>query len=236
MTAGGVVTEEEKTGTDQRDGLGLFAARVGNEINNPLAAVLAAQQYLRARIDADPTLAADARIRRFFEMMETELGEATRIVSDLLEFGAPRRLSRSTFLLHTVVRDAAARVPRAPTVKLEDHIDEALPPVHLDAHGVQVAVGQLVRNAAQAVANGGTITLNARIDGGVVEIEIVDDGPGMAPDTVARALDPLFSAKAKGLGLGLPIADAVARAHGGALECKSTLGAGTTVVMRLPLA
>ncbi|HTJ80591.1 MAG TPA: HAMP domain-containing sensor histidine kinase [Polyangiaceae bacterium] len=223
--------------SDERDELNLFATKVGNEINNPLTAVLAAEQYLRARIDADPKLAADERVQRFFGIIETELREATRIVGDLLDFGARRPIARSSFLLRSAVDEAASRVRWPSTITFDNRVAEQMRPVYLDKDNVVLGLAHLLRNAVQAARpSGGRVHVDAEIASDVVTIEVKDDGTGMTAELMSRSLEPLFSSRAKGLGLGLPIADAIARAHGGSLSCDSAPGMGSTFVMRLPLA
>jgi len=100
---------------------------------------------------------------------------------------------------------------------------------------VQVVVN-LVTNAAQAIADGGHVTLSLAVEDGVARLTVADDGPGMAPEVAARALEPFFTTRpAQGIGLGLPIAAGIVERHGGALALDTDPGKGTRATVSLPL-
>jgi len=99
----------------------------------------------------------------------------------------------------------------------------------------QVLVGLLV-NAVEAVGQHGAITLDARDDDGVVAIEVADSGPGVPFELRTRIFEPFFTTRAKGTGLGLPIARQIVEAHGGKLEVGERRGGGARFVVRLPAA
>lgn len=94
----------------------------------------------------------------------------------------------------------------------------------------------LLLNAAQAVERGGAARLVLDAEGGDARIVVTDTGAGIPPEELTHVLDPFFSTKADGTGLGLPIARQIAVAHGGSLEIRSVAGEGTRVEVRLPLA
>jgi signal transduction histidine kinase len=92
----------------------------------------------------------------------------------------------------------------------------------------------LVRNAREAMPAGGHLHVSTRGGEGTVEIEVADNGPGIDPARLQRIFDPFFTTKERGTGLGLAMAQEIAQEHGGQLTCDSTLGAGTSFVLRLP--
>lgn len=216
--------------------LGELATRVGNELNNPLAAVLSAHQYLRARLVGQPGATDDPRITHFFDIVERELGTMTRVVDDLRAFGSSRPLARSTFLLRDLIEDVLAEVRRPRGIELDNRAAEALAPVHLDRDACRRLLVQLVRNAVEAhdADAEGTVTIDARLEADQVVFEVSDRGGGIAPDAQPRILEPLFGTKAKGTGLGLTIVDALVRAHGGTMTFETAVGQGTTFTVRLP--
>ena len=107
--------------------------------------------------------------------------------------------------------------------------------VHGPAHGLERALRVLLQNALQATP-GGEVRLRARCTPGGIGVDVVDDGPGMAPDVLARAGEPFFTTKApgQGSGLGLYVARTLAEQLGGSLEIRSEPGQGTTARMELP--
>ncbi|MDP9362260.1 MAG: ATP-binding protein, partial [Acidobacteriota bacterium] len=94
----------------------------------------------------------------------------------------------------------------------------------------------LLLNSAQAMGLGGRASVIVDIDGSDVRVVVTDAGSGIAPEDLEHVLDPFFSTKEDGTGLGLPIARQIAAAHGGSLKIESVHGDGTRVEVRLPLA
>jgi signal transduction histidine kinase len=117
--------------------------------------------------------------------------------------------------------------------------------VEADYSQIEQVVGNIVLNAAQAMGDGGRITITARNnivagDAGSstglswVDISISDTGPGMKPELLPKIFDPFFTTKEKGTGLGLATAHSIMRSHGGQLRVESELGKGTTFHLSLP--
>jgi signal transduction histidine kinase len=111
-----------------------------------------------------------------------------------------------------------------------------LPPALADAQQIRIVVGNLIRNARDAMPQGGRLTVTGRRQGDHVETHVSDTGTGIAPENLSRIMEPLFSTKARGLGLGLAIARAIIDKNSGSLRVESELGRGTTFTMRLPAA
>ncbi|OFW29486.1 MAG: hypothetical protein A3H97_00985 [Acidobacteria bacterium RIFCSPLOWO2_02_FULL_65_29] len=105
-----------------------------------------------------------------------------------------------------------------------------------DAIGLQQLLLNLLLNSAQAVGPGGRATITVDVDASDVRVVVTDTGGGIAPEDLEHVLDPFFSTKVGGTGLGLPIARQIAAAHGGSLRIESVAGEGTRVEVRLPLA
>jgi signal transduction histidine kinase len=102
-----------------------------------------------------------------------------------------------------------------------------------DASALRQLVLNLLLNAAQALGDGGVVTIGHRLDGEQAVISVADDGAGMTPDVLAKVREPFFSTRSEGSGLGLAVADRIAKAHGGSLDIESTPGVGTVVRVRV---
>jgi signal transduction histidine kinase len=101
---------------------------------------------------------------------------------------------------------------------------------------LNIALGNVIRNARDAMPSGGTLRLAARADGDLVEIRVQDTGVGIPPENLPRIFEPLYSTKAKGIGLGLSIAHEIFTRHLGTLRVASEVGVGTTFTIQLPRA
>ena len=123
-------------------------------------------------------------------------------------------------------------------VTVEARIEPSLPPVAADEHQLRQALLNLLRNAAEAMRDGGRLTLSATrltdaIDGRAVELRIADTGQGIAAEHLPKIFDPFFSTKEGGTGLGLALTQQIVVEHGGTIEVRSERGRGTTFVVRL---
>lgn len=93
----------------------------------------------------------------------------------------------------------------------------------------------MIRNAVQAMPAGGQLTIKTGVAcPGRVIASVTDTGVGMPPDTLDRLFEPLFTTKAKGIGLGLPLAKSLVEVHGGTIQVESAVGRGTTFTVNLP--
>jgi PAS domain S-box-containing protein len=126
-------------------------------------------------------------------------------------------------------------------VTLETDITESLPPVRADEVALKQILSNLLTNAVKFTKAGGTVTCGARIgEGGRLELLVRDTGIGMRKEDIAKALEPFrqiegsLSRSAGGVGLGLPLVQALARLHGGGAQVNSQVGVGTSVIVWLP--
>ena len=106
----------------------------------------------------------------------------------------------------------------------------------VDRDQVRIVFGNLIRNARDAMPQGGTLTITGRAAGDEVEVDVADTGTGIASEVLGRIMEPLYSTKARGLGLGLSIARAILDKSGGSLRVSSTPGQGSTFTVRLKAA
>jgi len=118
-------------------------------------------------------------------------------------------------------------------IRTDLRLPDDLPPVEIDLDHVRIVFANLFRNAYEAMPQGGTVTITAAIAGDGIEIAVADTGVGIPPEQQVRVMEPLYSTKARGLGLGLAIAKAILEKNGGRLRLESTPGQGTRFTVRL---
>ncbi|HEX8439129.1 sensor histidine kinase, partial [Archangium sp.] len=218
--------------------LGLMAASVAHEINNPMS-------YVTSNVDS---LLLDMRNEQHLsELMKEYVAEVlpdtlagikrvNAIVSDL------RRFSRGGFESHTPYDftaevQAALRIAQMQLghVRVETQLAEVGTVVGRPRQLVQVLVNLLV-NAGHATPGGGVVSLVTRREGAQVRVEVRDTGTGMSEETKQRLFQPFFTTKPAGIGtgLGLSVVQGIIRAHGGRIEVESELGKGTCFIIHLP--
>lgn len=201
--------------------LARFAARVGNELNNPLAGILAAHQFIRRRVEATAELEHDARLREFMDVVEREIQTASRVVEDLVDFGVRRPSLRTQFLIRPLVEELVTSTRRPPLTLIENRCEDAI--VLLDREKLGRALSRVLQNAVEAIPGDtqGLVTVETFVRAGEIRIEISDDGTGIPPEVVAQMMKPFFSTKVKGNGLGLTVARELAAQQGGTLSFRA---------------
>ena len=208
--------------------LGQLAGGVSHELRNPLGVMKNSVYYLKM------VLPEDEKVRKHLGIMEREVTTATRIVSDLLDFARAKPPSQAPTDLSELVREVLDRTPLAENVEVVARLAPDLPPIAVDALQVQQVLGNLITNGAQAMPEGGTLTIEtARAEGGA-RVAVSDTGVGIAPENLEKIFQPLFTTKAKGIGLGLAVAQGLAEANGGTIRVESAPGRGSRFLVVFP--
>ena len=219
--------------------LGQTVSGVAHELNNPLATILTWAERLAGRPQ-------DELATRGIKTILSESERAAKIVRNLLDFSRKRHTTRGVVDVNQVARETLslrAYDQRVSNVTTIDALATGLPPVFADAHHLKQVLLNLVINAEQAMlATNGRGTLIARswhdVDQRLVVLEIHDDGPGIPADVQEKIFDPFFTTKSpgKGTGLGLTVAHAIVRDHGGRMRVASKPGEGASFLVELPTA
>jgi signal transduction histidine kinase len=116
-----------------------------------------------------------------------------------------------------------------------DNQTQTDPSIVVDVDKIRRAFLNIIRNAVDAMPQGGTLTISSRRMNDEVEFVFADTGVGMSKDTLDKLWTPLFTTKAKGMGFGLSIAKRIVEAHSGTITADSTLGIGSTFTVKLPI-
>ena len=220
---------------DRMASIGVLAAGIAHEINNPLAYVAANIQYARETLSPDHVVAGAL----------AEAGEGTerirRIVSSLKSFSAADNASAERVDIHAAV-DAAVAISMN-EIRHRARIVKKYSDAQLVVHGYSGRLGQvflnLVVNAAQAIPEGDVANNEIRIVTGIREkeafVEVHDTGRGIPPEARERVFDTFFTTKSGGTGLGLSICHSIVTQHGGHIDFRSEVGRGTVFRVFLPI-
>jgi two-component system NtrC family sensor kinase len=224
---------------EKMSSLGKLAASVAHEINNPLAGILTyAKLLIRMHEEGELNDKVRDACTRNLRLVQRETERCSAIVRNLLDFSRQRPPSLKELDVSTVVEESLSLLAhrlQMQNVTLEKALP-ALPLVKADFGQLRQSFVNIALNACEAMANGGTLTVVSRAMGSQVEVRFTDTGPGIAPEHLPSILDPFFTTKEKGTGLGLSVAYGIIDRHGGTLDFESTVGQGTTVIVRLPVA
>ena len=214
--------------------LGTLSAGLAHELRNPLNTVsmlMYAMAQDMARETASP-YAADVAV------MQSELQRMSLLIEQFLEFARPRPPHFQRERIEEIMEETLLLISpeaRAHGVVIVKEWPKELPKVWADGAQVKQVFLNLLLNALQAMPEGGRLTIRLYVSGGTLLTAITDQGAGVPADVRAKLFEPFFSTKQGGTGLGLSISQRMIEGHNGRLRLFSKPGAGTSVVVRLPL-
>jgi PAS domain S-box-containing protein len=232
---------------DRLQSLDQFAAGIVHEIRNPLAGISTNAQYILERVkkNCEKLCAKDGPAGQFHEEMLDVLADVhsiENIVSKVLDFAHPGKSQIREAPVDDIVKDVLrfSRMPlRRLDIRLSTDFDEPSAKVRVDVSQIQQVLFNIVRNACEAMPDGGELRVSTSCpagDNGHVRVEVEDTGRGIAKEYLERIFDPFFSMHREGTGLGLAISRKIVENHGGRIEVKSKLGKGTKFAIVLPAA
>ena len=237
--------QEQIVWTEKLASLGKLAATIAHEINNPLAGVL---NYIRLMIKILSRNHVSQEkledIARYLKLVESEIARCGEIVKDLLAFSRRTKITIESNRIEDIIDKTLNLISHdldMKEIQLQKSIEPNLPKVQCDFKQIQQVFLNLVYNASEAMANGGTLTLTANRASGskeFLEVVISDTGSGIAKEDMENIFDPFFTTKEeeKGVGLGLSVVYGIIAKHNGTIEVESELGKGSTFKVRLPCA
>ena len=211
--------------------LGQVVGSVGHELRNPLGVMNNAVYFLQTVLtDADETT------REYLEIIKTEIADADRIVADLLDSVRTKPPQPVEVGVGELIDLTLRKVNVAAAITVTRDIPETLPPVQVDAGQMQQVFRNLISNGVEAMPEGGTLTIRAveNRPEGTVTVIVQDSGSGIAPEVMARLFQPLFTTKARGIGLGMVVVKNLTQANGGTVTVESEVGKGSVFSVTLP--
>lgn len=226
--------EEELYESERKRIMEPLAAGIAHEVRNPLAIVRSTAQYCLSNVKGDNDLAES------FQTIIKSTETANRVISDFIDFARPETINFERQPLEPILKEGLRLVHgRAKTqrVKLSKSISRNLPQLFIDKKRFLQAYMNFLMNALDAMPNGGKLMVEARRNNshqGVCLI-IHDSGKGIPEKVLSKIMQPFYSTKTEGVGLGLSIAEGIVRSHGGKIGFKSQPGVGTEVTILLPV-
>lgn len=229
------------------EALGQLTGGVAHDFNNLLMVVLGNLALLRKRLPQDP------RALRLLDGAQQGAERGAALTQRMLAFARRQELRPAAVDLAHLLRGFVPLLKRSagPTIRVELHLPDGLPPALVDANQLELALLNLAVNARDAMPDGGRIAITAAeaeapcpeappglAPGAYLRLSIADSGTGMDPATLSRATEPFFTTKGvgRGSGLGLSMVQGLAQQSGGGLRLVSSPGKGTTAEIWLPRA
>ncbi|MBI2528381.1 MAG: HAMP domain-containing protein [Candidatus Rokubacteria bacterium] len=220
--------------------LGLLAAGVAHELNNPLTSIVMNANLLSEEVGEGSPLHRELR------KIDADAGRCRRIIEDLRAFARLRHLQKVPGDVAAVVDQAVSLVAHEMSrrqVHVRRDLAPDLPKVAWDPDRMVQVLSNLLVNSAQALGRGGRIVIRGQCDDGWLRLEVEDNGVGIPAEHRGRVFDPFFTTKPDGTGLGLSISHGIVNEHGGRIEVDSRTReevggggeTGTTVRVIVPI-
>ena len=209
--------------------LGQLAGSVAHEIRNPLGVMKNSIYFLRLTQKLK-----DEKAMQHLSLIEDEINRANRIITELLDYARDPSSQIRVFVLQDAFHKALAEIDVPAAVRIEQHHQEQPLEVTGDSGQIERILSNFLRNAVQAMPEGGVLRLGSRRGEEAIIATVSDTGVGIAEEDLDKIFEPLYTGKAKGIGLGLPLSQRYAQLNGGRIECESVLGDGSTFRLVLP--
>jgi two-component system NtrC family sensor kinase len=240
------VAEAEAARGEKLASVGLLAAGIAHELNNPLTGILTFSHLIRKKMPDGSPDAED------LDLVIRETKRCAAIIRRLLDFAREKTPEKKFCDLNQIIEDTARIIERPANlrdIEITMDLDRNLPQAWVDADLIKQVIMNMLVNAQHAIEEKGSITIRSRrvpramsLELGakpvpMVELSIIDTGCGIPEKNMKRIFDPFFTSKelGKGTGLGLSVSHGIVSAHGGAIKVESTVGEGSTFRVYLPV-
>lgn len=233
--------ESQLSHSERLASLGILAAGVAHEINNPLASILAGVEILERRLQEDASHSVSSgEASEVLQVLGRETRRCRDITDKLLLLAQPYSVAPTWVSVNRAVEDTISLLryqTQHQGVRAVAEIEPAMPEIWAKDSGVRAICMNLMLNAVQAMPKGGTLRVRTRSFGHHVAIEVDDTGPGIAPPHLDRIWDPFFTTKppGQGTGLGLSITQRIVTRHAGSIRAENLPQGGARFTVELPV-
>lgn len=213
--------------------LGQVAGGVAHELRNPLNVIRTSIYYLR-----NAKSPSTEKVGEHLQRIDRQVQVSDAVITTLSNFAklpVPELNPVDVVAcVESVLQTDTDSFPKNIAVQIDS--PAPVPPALADAGQLRIVLSNLFRNARDAMPKGGNIVVSVRSAAGKVEIFVKDDGIGIAPDNLRHIMEPFFSTKARGIGLGLPLSRTILEKNRGKLRVESQVGAGSVFTIELEAA
>jgi PAS domain S-box-containing protein len=222
--------EKKLVNAERFASIGELAGMVGHDLRNPLSSIGGATYYLKTRyVDK-----LDDKAKDMLTTIDKSIDYSNKIVNDLVDYSKEIRLDIEPTTPKDLTNSSLALINKPLTVQVQNlSLDQ--PKMAVDTAKLNRVFVNIIKNAFDAMPNGGTLTIKNSQEGNNIAFSFTDTGTGMTKETIDKLWTPLFTTKAKGMGFGLPICKRIIEAHGGKIHIDSRQGQGTTITTIIPI-
>ena len=227
-------TQEQLLQSEKLAAMGRLTSQIAHELNNPLYGIMNTLELLKTEV------APQSKRRKILEMALSETVRLSELLRKMLSFSKPDQEQRQPVDINTVIDEILLlheKQLKENDIQIVSAFADGLDQVNASKDQLRQVFLNMVANARDAMAKGGTLTVTTGSDGENVLIEITDTGTGIKEEHMDKIFDSFFTTKGevKGVGLGLSVCYGFIKDHGGDIVVKSEVGTGTTFVITLPV-
>lgn len=228
-----IETQKELVYNEKLAALGRFSSGIAHEIRNPLANIRSlAQLIYKTNIDE--------KSKRRLNYIITNVDIANKIIKNLLSYASPEELDFSYVNIKEIIENILASVEarcKENNIKIIRKISDDLPLLYLDKLKLESSFMNFISNSIDAMFDGGILTVSVYEDKekNQIVLDFIDTGTGIPPENIDKILEPFFTTKDDGVGLGMGLAYQTIKLHQGEFHIESTEGKGTHIEIRLPV-
>lgn len=219
---------ERQQRSERLAAIGQVAGGIAHELRNPLNVVKTSVYYLLNARTISPEKTAEHLNR-----IEGSIHVANGVITALSNFAKMPLPTLSPFSAERCVRESLETNPLPASIHVSLEFPPSLPNALGDIDQLRIVFANLIRNSRDAMPDGGSLTIQGELANGDIVVTVMDTGVGIPPENLNRIMEPLYSTKARGIGLGLALARSILDKHKGSLKVTSELGRGTTFTIRL---
>ena len=224
--------DQERGKANRLELLSKLTAGIAHEIKNPLSSMRTCVQLLKEKYE-------DEEFREFFQSTVTrDMDKVNDLIEKFVELTRPLELELSTQDVHSILDEVLSSLKNGEipeNIKLSTRYGASPSETEADRKELSKGLEYIIRNAVEAMAKGGSLTVSTLSDGDSIKVSVKDTGSGIPEEHLDSIWDPLFSTKNRGVGLGLPIGQKIITQHGGRIEIESMPNRGTTCHIYLPI-
>ncbi|MEM3627941.1 MAG: PAS domain S-box protein [Candidatus Bathyarchaeia archaeon] len=222
--------QEQLIKAERLAAIGQVAAMVGHDLRNPLTSINSAVYYLKSKLAA----CTNKKIIDMLKLIEESVFHANSIIADLMEYSREIKLELIEITPKALAQKALSIVHIPEKIQVADLTRDS-PKMIVDVEKMTRVFVNIVKNAIDAMPNGGKLTITSSEANGNVEISFSDTGKGITKEVMDKIWTPFFTTKSIGMGLGLPICKRIVEAHGGKISVKSAVNEGTIFTVTIPI-
>jgi PAS domain S-box-containing protein len=223
-------TQAELVKSERLAAIGELAGMVGHDLRNPLSGIKNSAYFMKKKGNE----ISQTQAQEMLETINKCVDYSNKIVNDLLDYSREVRLELREESLKKLLTECLCLVDISEKIEISNRLNDK-PVVKIDADKIKRVFINLIKNAIDAMPNGGKIIIDSNKVNANLEVSFSDTGVGIADDVLPKLFSPLFTTKAQGMGFGLAICKRIIEAHGGTITVKTIKDKGTTFTVTLPV-